>query len=98
MNGNGGASAITWKEILHFPLGDRQGKPRDQGLTMIIDKGLGLGETRDLLHLCGQYIDFLKLGFGTPALYTPEVLEEKIQLVKSFGVEIYPGGTFLDDA
>lgn len=65
---------------------------------MIIDKGLGLGETRDLLHLCDSYIDFWKLGFGTSALYTPEVLEEKIQLVKSFGIEIYPGGTFLEVA
>ncbi|MCL6447454.1 MAG: phosphosulfolactate synthase [Armatimonadetes bacterium] len=88
----------TWKEILSFPLGNRQEKPREQGLTMIIDKGLGLGETRDLLHLCSQYIDFFKLGFGTSALYTPEILAEKIQLVKSFGVEIYPGGTFLEVA
>lgn len=88
----------TWKDILHFPLGSRQQKPREEGLTMIIDKGLGLGETRDVLHLCGQYIDFLKLGFGTSALYTPEILEEKIQLVKSFGIQIYPGGTFLEIA
>ena len=88
----------TWKQFLNFPLGARQEKPREHGLTMVIDKGLGLGETRDLLHLCSQYIDFFKLAFGTPALYTPEVLEEKIQLVKSFGVEIYPGGTFLEVA
>lgn len=92
------APVKTWKDILSFPLGSRQQKPREQGLTMIIDKGLGLGETRDLLHLCGQYIDFFKLGFGTSALYTPEILEEKIQLVKSFGIEIYPGGTFLEVA
>lgn len=83
---------------MQFPLGDRQQKPRKQGLTMIIDKGLGLGETRDLLHLCGQYIDFYKLGFGTSALYTSAVLEEKIQLVKSFEIDIYPGGTFLEVA
>ncbi len=95
---NGQAPFKTWKEILNFPLGNRQQKPREQGLTMIIDKGLGLGETRDLLHLCGQYIDFFKLGFGTSALYTPEILEEKIQLVKSFDIEIYPGGTFLEIA
>lgn len=95
---NGGAPAKTWREILSFPLGNRQKKPRKYGLTMIIDKGLGLGETRDLLHLCSEYIDFLKLGFGTCALYAPEILEEKIQLVKSFNVDIYPGGTFLEVA
>lgn len=88
----------TWQEFIQFPLGQRMLKPRQQGLTMIIDKGLGLVETKDLLHVCGQYIDFFKLGFGTAALYTPEVLEEKIHLVKSFAVDIYPGGTFLEVA
>ncbi len=96
MNERGGTR--TWQAFLNFPLGNRLVKPRQQGLTMIIDKGLGLVETKDLLHVCGQYIDFFKLGFGTPALYAPEVLEEKIHLVKSFGIDIYPGGTFFEVA
>ncbi|MDO7786222.1 phosphosulfolactate synthase [Desulforamulus aquiferis] len=88
----------TWQEILSFPMGTRCEKPRTKGLTMVIDKGLGLGETRDLLNLAGDYIDFFKLGFGTSALYYNHVLEEKINLVTSHGVEIYPGGTFLEVA
>lgn len=91
-------SKKTWQELLRFPLGNRYQKPRDIGLTMIIDKGLGLGETRDLLNLAGDYIDFFKLGFGTSALYYNHILEEKIQLVRSHGVDIYPGGTFLEVA
>ncbi|GAB6157346.1 phosphosulfolactate synthase [Desulfotomaculum varum] len=87
-----------WQELLQFPLGKRSAKPRSTGITMIIDKGLGLGETRDLLNLAGDYIDFFKLGFGTAALYYNEVLEEKIHLVTSHGVDIYPGGTFLEVA
>lgn len=83
---------------MDFPLGDRLPKPRVQGLTMIIDKGMGLGETRDLLNTAADYIDFIKLGFGTPALYSRDVLEEKINLVKSYGIDIYPGGTFLEVA
>ncbi len=65
---------------------------------MIIDKGLGLGAVSDLLSTAGDYIDFLKLGFGTSALYNQALLEEKISLTKSFGVDIYPGGTFLEIA
>jgi phosphosulfolactate synthase len=87
-----------WLEMLYFPLQGRSKKPREQGLTIVIDKGLGLGETRDLLNVAGDYIDFYKLGFGTAALYTQEVLEEKIYLVKSLGIDIYPGGTFLEVA
>jgi len=94
----GSEPAITWPELLSFPLAGRNGKPRTKGVTMVIDKGLGLAETRDLLHLSGRYIDFLKLGFGTSALYAQEVLEEKIKLVRDYRVDIYPGGTFLEIA
>jgi len=94
----GQAYANIWLEMLHFPLAGRSRKPRRQGLTMLLDKGLGVGETKDLLNMAGDYIDFLKLGFGTSALYSQVQLEEKIHLAKSFEVDIYPGGTFLEIA
>ncbi|AZR74394.1 phosphosulfolactate synthase [Anoxybacter fermentans] len=87
-----------WGLDLEFPLLDRRPKPRNIGLTMVLDKGLGLGETRDLLEIAGEYIDFLKLSFGTSALYSPYVLHKKIELVRSYGIDIYPGGTFLEVA
>lgn len=88
----------VWMEILRPPLGSRGRKPRDKGLTILLDKGMGVTETRDLFATAGSYIDFLKLGFGTSALYPQSVLEEKIELAKSFQVDIYPGGTFLEIA
>lgn len=87
-----------WELDIEFPLLNRQGKPRNTGLTMVLDKGLGVLELKDLLDTAGAYIDFLKLSFGTSALYTPSVLHRKIELVKSYGVDIYPGGTFLEVA
>jgi phosphosulfolactate synthase len=87
-----------WQEIISFPLGKRLTKPRNNGLTMVIDKGMGLEETRDLLKINYQHIDFVKLAFGTPALYAPGTLEKKIQLVRSYKIDIYPGGTFLEVA
>lgn len=94
----GQAPANIWLDMLHFPLKGRLNKPRNHGLTMVIDKGLGLGETRDLLSVAGDYIDFIKLGFGTSALYGQALLEEKINLARSYGIDIYPGGTFLEIA
>ena len=88
----------AWQDIITLPLGARSKKPRIQGLTMVIDKGLGLEETKDLLETSGDYIDFLKLGFGTSAFYSTEILKKKISLAKEFNVEIYPGGTFLEVA
>ncbi len=95
---SGQVHTSMWMELLDFPLPGRLRKPRTQGLTMVIDKGLGLNETKDLLKTAGEYIDFIKLGFGTSGLYPQDLLEEKINLVKSYGIDIYPGGTFLEIA
>ncbi|KUO48838.1 MAG: phosphosulfolactate synthase [Desulfitibacter sp. BRH_c19] len=87
-----------WDGLVEFPLPERQQKPRDNGFTMIIDKGMGLSDLADTLETAGKYIDFVKLGFGTSALYTGDVLHKKINLVRSMGIHIYPGGTFLEVA
>ena len=85
-------------DFLEFPLAGRNFKPRETGLTMVIDKGLGYTETEELLELASEYIDFIKLGFGTSALYSAHLLRKKIELVKSYDVHIFPGGTFLEIA
>lgn len=65
---------------------------------MLIDKGLGLMQTRDLLDVAGCYIDFIKLAFGTSAFYGRDLLREKVRLGQEHGVQVYPGGTFLEVA
>jgi len=95
---NGQNTARSWMDFLHYPLGERKSKPRDHGLTMVIDKGMGLGETRDLLAVSAKYIDIIKLGFGTSAFYSPEILAEKIDIIRTEEIDIYPGGTFLEVA
>ncbi|MGE5590158.1 MAG: phosphosulfolactate synthase [Bacillota bacterium] len=88
----------AWLGVFNFPLPGRTKKPRERGITMVIDKGLGLTETRDLMALASDYIDFLKLTFGTSAFYSTQLLKEKVAMVRSYGVDIYPGGTFLEIA
>lgn len=88
----------TWFDIISSPVAGRTQKPRRVGLTMVMDKGLGLGQTAELLELAAPYIDFIKLGFGTSVLYSPSLLREKIRLAREAGVHIYPGGTFLEIA
>ena len=88
----------AWRESFDFPVPGRAGKPRTKGLTMVIDKGLGLTETNDLLDLASDYVDYIKLTFGTSAFYSTRLLQQKISLVRSYGVDIFPGGTFLEIA
>jgi len=75
-----------------------ENKPRKCGLTMAIDKGLGLNALTDLLDMAAPHIDFLKLGFGTSLMYPPGILEEKIALAHRYSVALYPGGTLLEVA
>lgn len=86
----------AWAGVIDVPAWDRSAKPRQSGLTMVIDKGLGPYETQDLLSMCAKYIDYVKLAFGTSALYEPHALQEKIGLIRRYGVDIYPGGTLLE--
>lgn len=87
-----------WQDIIRYPLGQRLAKPRKKGLTMVMDKGLGPHELSALLEMAGEHLDFLKLGFGTSALYNEELLKTKIRLCQEYHVKIYPGGTLMEVA
>jgi len=87
-----------WQDVVDYPFGFRGKKPRTKGLTMVIDKGLGEEGLRGLLEVAGSYLDYLKLGFGTSALYTEKLLKAKINLCRQYEVEIYPGGTLMETA
>lgn len=93
-DGRGGA----WGGVCPFPLMGRTEKPRERGITMVIDKGLGLGATADLLELAGPYVDLLKFAFGTTAFYSERLLRQKLHLAAEAGVLAYPGGTYLEVA
>jgi len=88
----------AWEDVMEAPVKDRTGKPRNIGLTMVIDKGLGLNQVRDLVQTSGEYVDILKLTFGTSAFYEESLLKEKIRLLTSAGIDVMPGGTFLEVA
>ncbi|WP_281165440.1 phosphosulfolactate synthase [Liquorilactobacillus sicerae] len=75
-----------------------QKKKRQTGLTMVLDKGLGLNQTTDLIQTAGQYIDFVKFGWGTSATIERDLIKEKIQKYITAGIRPYPGGTLLEVA
>ena len=74
----------------------RPSKPRDRGLTHVIDKGMTLPEVEGMLDLCGEYIDIVKLGWGTS--YVTRNLADKLRVYRSVGVPVVCGGTLLEAA
>lgn len=85
-----------WINCVRPLVTDRATKPRRSGLTMVIDKGIGIREMADLMEMASDYVDFVKLAFGSSVLYPEDQLRQKIELVRSSGVDIYPGGTLLE--
>ncbi len=73
---------------------ERSAKPRQAGLTMVMDKGLSLREAEDFVSVNAGYADLLKLGFGS-AFVTPH-LEKKIKVYRDAGLDVYFGGTLLE--
>ncbi len=80
------------RDLLHVPV--RTQRPRESGLTMVIDSGLGLSAIRDYLENCGEFVDYVKLGWGTAAVSAK--LKEKIALYAEYGVPVCLGGTFVE--
>jgi len=79
-------------ELNNIP--SRPSKPRQSGITMVMDKGLSLREAENMVDACGQYIDYVKLGFGT-SMVTNRV-EEKIRFYQSNDIRCYLGGTLFE--
>lgn len=73
---------------------ERPQKPRQEGVTMMMDKGLGLKETEHFIEASGHLTDLVKFGFGTS--YVTKNLEEKIKLYKEAGIRPYLGGTLFE--
>jgi phosphosulfolactate synthase len=76
----------------HIP--QRTERPRTNGMTMVMDKGLSMRQAEDLLAVGSDYVDFIKLGFGTSVV--SKNLKEKIRLYTSAGMKVYLGGTLLE--
>jgi phosphosulfolactate synthase len=74
--------------VLDLDLGVR----RDGGLTHVLDKGLGPRGWEDVLEMSGDYIDIVKLGWGTA--YVTKHLAQKLEVLREKPVVI--GGTFFE--
>jgi phosphosulfolactate synthase len=72
----------------------RPPKPRTTGLTHVIDKGLNLRDIEGLFDTAGEFVDVVKLGWGTS--YVTNNLEKKIALYRSFRTPVVCGGTLFE--
>ncbi len=77
---------------------EREPKPRSKGITMVLDKNLGLRGIRDLVETAGEYIDIMKFGWGTTRMLPKRLLKSKIRILRDNEIEVCNGGTLTEFA
>ncbi len=79
----------------HLPyIPERTHKERENGVTMMMDKGLGKQQADGFIEAAGPYTDLVKLGFGS-SYFTPD-LKEKIKAYQHAAIHPYLGGTLFE--
>ena len=73
---------------------NRPSKPRNNGLTMVMDKGLSCRQAEDFLEVAADKTDIIKLGFGTSTV-TPS-LSRKLEIYQEADIPVYFGGTLFE--
>ena len=79
-------------DLPHIPT--RESQPRENGLTMMMDKGLSWRQTENFIDTAGHLTDLVKFGFGTS--YVTKDLDKKLALYKEAGIKTYFGGTLFE--
>ena len=85
---------VDRNELRTFTHSERTSKPREAGSTMVMDKGLSIRQAEDAISSCGQFIDLIKLGFGTSLIAND--LPPKIKLYHEPGIRVYLGGILFE--
>jgi phosphosulfolactate synthase len=81
-------------DLLELP--ERSAKPREQGVTHVIDRGLSVGDVDGMIEVAGPFVDIVKLGWGT-ALKTAN-LDRKLERYREHEIPVVLGGTLTEIA
>lgn len=76
----------------------RPQKPRELGLTIVADRGMGLYRANDLMESAGDYVDLVKIGIGAFRLQTEDFLKRKIDIYRKAGAGTFFAGDVTEAA
>ncbi len=83
---------MTLRELFSHP--SRTQKPREAGLTHVLDKGMSVAEAENLLEVAASYVDIVKFGWATSVVV--ENLEAKIEAFRRRGIQVCCGGSLFE--
>jgi len=76
----------------------RPSKPRKEGLTVVADRGIGMGRVVDLIEAGGEYIDLVKIGIGAYRLQSERFVQRKVKALKNAGIRVFFAGDVTEAA
>ena len=76
----------------------RPAKPRNHGMTLVADRGVGMHAQEDLLQSAGDFVDMVKIGIGAFRLQTEDFLKQKIDALHANDVEVFFAGDLMEAA
>ena len=79
-------------DFLELP--SRSAKPRQQGITHVLDRGLSIAEVDGLMEVAADSVDLVKLGWGT-AVATGN-LRRKLARYREHGIPVVLGGSLTE--
>jgi phosphosulfolactate synthase len=79
-------------DLLDLP--ERSTKPRQRGITHVLDRGMSLAAIDGMVEVAGEFVDLVKLGWGT-ALATAN-LKPKLERLRAHGIPVVLGGTLTE--
>jgi phosphosulfolactate synthase len=85
-------STMPMKDLLKLP--QRTTKPRQEGITHVLDRGLSVADVDGLVEVAGEYIDLVKLGWGTGV--ATGNLQAKLERYRHHGIPVMFGGTLTE--
>jgi phosphosulfolactate synthase len=80
------------RDLLDLP--DRTAKPRQDGVTHVLDKGLSVADVDGMIEVAGASVDIVKLGWGTAV--ATENLDRKLARYREHGIPVVLGGTLTE--
>jgi len=81
-----------------LPLPQRDNKPRQKGITVLLDLGIGPFQQKDIIRTAGSYVDEAKIVASVAGLLPSDVLKEKAELYREAQINMFLGGNFFEFA
>jgi phosphosulfolactate synthase len=80
------------RDLLDLP--ERSSKPRERGVTHVIDRGLSVADIEGMVEVGGEFVDIVKLGWGTALV--ARNLERKLEIYRRYEIPVVLGGTLTE--